>query len=152
METCLIHDHPDCSSAATFFFLSEALFCPVQPIQLALTCKPLITHYCLYQLSFIYYWKINLCLWSASDANHFVSFFKFSFSSIVLCSSVLWWVLQKHPDICISIAPPDFSLKLFLAVMPTGYLWCAKSSVHLADKTVSLYILSIIYILSLSSS
>lgn len=81
-----------------------------------------------------------------------VSFFKFSFSSIVLCSSVLWWVLQKHPDICISIAPPDFSLKLFLAVMPTGYLWCAKSSVHLADKTVSLYILSIIYILSLSSS
>lgn len=143
MQTCLIHDHPECSLAATSFFLSEALFYPIENTQLALTCKPVITPFSLYLSSFIYHWKINLCLWSASDANHSVSLFKLSFSCIVLCSWLLWRMLQKHLDSCISIALPDSSLKSFSAVVPTEDLWCAKSPVHLADKTVSLYILYI---------
>lgn len=143
MQTCLIRDLMKVLICCQFC-PSHGLCFPVEYIQLAHTCKPLIIHFSYDLLFFIYYWKVNSCLWSASDANHFMFLFsKFSFTFVVLCSSLLWRMLQRHLDSCIHIGPPDPSLKLFLAVMPTEDFWCAKSFVPLADKAVSLYTLSI---------
>lgn len=94
------------------------------PYNLPLLANLLLFHCSLYLSFFIYYWKINPCLWWSSNANNFVSFFKFSFSSVVLYSSLLWWMLQNYPDIFIIIAPPCSPLKLFLAVMPTEVMVC----------------------------
>lgn len=58
-------------------------------------------------------------------------------------SALFFTVVMNASNICIRIAPPDPSLKLLLAVMAREDVCYAKSSVHLADKTVALYILSI---------
>lgn len=55
MQMYLILDSLMQSSAATPFSVVP-FFCPLEPIQLALTCKPLLTHYSLCLVSFIYYW------------------------------------------------------------------------------------------------
>lgn len=110
--------------------------CPyLQTFDYSFLSRPIVFYLLLKDqlLPLISQWCQSLCLF----------FSKFSFTSVVLCSSLLRRMLRKHLDSCISTGPPDPSLKLFLAVMPTEDFRCAKSFVPLADKAVSLYTLSI---------
>lgn len=134
MQMCLILNSLKWSPAAIPFFLSGVFFCPLEPIKLTLTCNP---------LPIVFYLLLNV-----SYDNNFVSFLIQIFSH----SALFFTVVMNASNICIIIAPPVSSLKLLLAVMAREDVCCAKSCVHLADKTVALYILSITILCHLSPS
>lgn len=94
MQTCLIRDLMKVLICCQFC-PSHGLCFPVEYIQLTRTCKPLIIHFSYDLLFFIYYWKINSCLWSASDANHFIFFFFFPQIFIYFGSALFFTVVKN---------------------------------------------------------